>query len=91
MLDENGEKIKEPRYTMSVDDGPVVNVYAMSKEQADEVSAVVMATTKAYDYDESIISIVQEQAKAFFAGQKTAQEVARLVQGKVNIYVNEQG
>lgn len=89
-LDENGERIKEPRYTMSVDDGPVVNIYAMSQEQADEISSVVKAATKFYDYDESIISIVCEEAEAFFAGQKSAADVAKLIQGKVNIYVNEQ-
>ncbi len=90
MLDENGEKIKQPRYTMSSDDGPVVNVYAMSQEQADQITAVINATTKFYDSDMSIISIVTEEAEAYFAGQKSAEEVAKLVQGKVNIYVNEQ-
>ena len=30
------------------------------------------------------------QVDAFLSGQKTAEEVARLVQGKMSIYVNEQ-
>ena len=90
VLDENGDKVKEPLYTMSVDNGPVVNVYAMTQEQADEITSVIKAASKSFDYDESIISIVQEEAAAYFAGQKSAQEVAKLVQGKANIYVNEQ-
>ena len=40
--------------------------------------------------DETIMGIVSEQAQAFFNGQKSAEEVARLIQSKVNIYVNEQ-
>ena len=42
------------------------------------------------DYDESIISIVTEQAAAYFSGQKSAQEVAKLIQSKASIYINEQ-
>ena len=42
------------------------------------------------DQNDSIFAIVQEQAAAYFAGQKSAAEVARLVQSKANIYVNEQ-
>ena len=40
--------------------------------------------------NDSIYNIVSEQAQAFFAGQKSAEEVARLIQSKANIYVNEQ-
>ena len=32
----------------------------------------------------------KEEAAAYFAGQKTAQEVCKLIQSKVNIYINEQ-
>lgn len=42
------------------------------------------------NYDMSILDIVTEQAQAYFAGQKSADEVAKLVQSKANIYVNEQ-
>ena len=41
-------------------------------------------------FDGRILNIVKEQAQAYFAGQKSAEEVARLVQSKANIYVNEQ-
>ena len=36
------------------------------------------------------LDIISEQADAFLSGQKTAEEVAKLVQGKMMIYVNEQ-
>ena len=45
---------------------------------------------KLLNYDQSILDIVMSEAQAYFAGQKSADEVARLVQSKVNIYVNEQ-
>ena len=38
----------------------------------------------------SIMDIVTEQAAAYFSGQKSAEEVAKLIQSKANIYINEQ-
>ena len=89
-LDENGEKIETPRGGIGFGDGSTYEVYAMTQEQADKLLEVINTTTKVMDENDSIFSIVQEQAAAFFAGQKSAEEVARLVQSKANIYVNEQ-
>ena len=55
-----------------------------------QIRELVLTTTKVADYDQAILDIVKEQAAPFFAGQKTAEEVAKLVQSKANIYVNEQ-
>ena len=89
ILDENGEKIEESRGGW-VDETGEHNIYAMTQEQADEVLSVIETCTKVASYDTSIYDIVNEQAQAFFAGQKTVDEVARLIQSKANIYVNEQ-
>ncbi|MBQ9662709.1 MAG: extracellular solute-binding protein [Oscillospiraceae bacterium] len=89
ILDENGEKIEESRGGW-VDESGEHNIYAMTQEQADEVLSVIETCTKVASYDTSIYDIVNEQAQAFFAGQKSVDEVARLIQSKANIYVNEQ-
>jgi hypothetical protein len=34
---------------------------------------------------------VEEEAAAFFAGDKTVEEVARIIQSRVSIYLGEQG
>ena len=41
-------------------------------------------------YDETVMSIIREEAAAFLAGQRTAEETARLVQSRVSLYVSEQ-
>lgn len=41
-------------------------------------------------YDEVIIEIISNEAKALFNGAKTANEVAKLIQSKVSIYIAEQ-
>lgn len=90
ILDENGEKIPLARGSWYDETGMEHSVYAMTQEQADGVLSVIETCTKVANYDTSIYDIVNEQAQAFFAGQKSVDEVCRLIQSKANIYVNEQ-
>ena len=89
ILDENGEKIPVSR-GMIYDGMTYKEIYATTPEQAQQLRDAIAAATKLIDLDQSIIDIVTEQAEAFFAGQKTAEETAKLIQSKANIYVNEQ-
>lgn len=40
--------------------------------------------------DSTIIPIIQEEAAAFFNGDKTAEETARIIQNRISIYLGEQ-
>ena len=90
LLDEDGNKIELSQGSIGRADGSVVPVYAMTQEQADRLMAVIENTNRVMDENDAVFGIVSEQAQAFFAGQKTAEEVVRLIQSKANIYVNEQ-
>ena len=90
ILDENGEKKPLARMVFVDTLGKENKYYALSQEEADKLTELVTGTTRTLSQDESIFSIVEEQSEAFFQGQKSAEEVARLIQSKVNIYVNEQ-
>lgn len=89
ILDENGEKIPVSR-GMVYDGMTYKEIYATTPEQAQQLRDAIAAATKLIDFDQSIIDIVTEQAAPFFAGQKSAEETAKLIQSKANIYVNEQ-
>ena len=39
--------------------------------------------------DEEIMSMIEEEVEPFFAGKKSAKDVANIIQGRVKIYVNE--
>lgn len=89
LLDENGERI--PVSKGSVSDGiNTYEVYATTEEEAQQLREVTATTTKMMNLDQSIMDIVSEQAAAYFSGQKTAEEVAKLIQSKASIYINEQ-
>ena len=40
--------------------------------------------------DISLRDIIDEETQAFFSGQKSAEETARMIQSRATIYVNEQ-
>ena len=40
-------------------------------------------------FDEQINTIIQEETESFFAGQKSARDVAEIIQNRVQVYVNE--
>ena len=90
VLDEDGEKKPLSIGGFWQEDGTEVQVYAMTQEQADKLWEAVTTCNKVLEQDDAIYNIVFEQAQAFYSGQKTAEEVARLIQNKVTIYVNEQ-
>ena len=90
VLDENGERVQQARGQYIDNNGELQNIYCMTQEQADQILSVIETCTKVANYDTSIFDIVNEQAQAFFADQKSIDDVVRLIQSKANIYVNEQ-
>jgi ABC-type glycerol-3-phosphate transport system substrate-binding protein len=87
--DENGNVIEVPLTTWYVDDQEI-EVMAMTQEQADELMAVLDSTTRIARYDENISNIISEETEAYFAGQRSAQDTANMIQSRVKLYVNEQ-
>lgn len=91
LLDEDGEKIPIVRYSVWDEvEKKNVMVYAVSEEMANTLRELVSTTTKVSNYNSSIFDIVNEQVQAYFEGQRSAEDVAKLIQSKANIYVNEQ-
>ena len=90
ILDENGEKKQVPIGGYWTEDGTEKKVYCMTQAQADKMWEAVSTCNKIWQEDSAIYTIVFEQAQAYYAGQKTIEEVARLIQNKVTIYINEQ-
>ena len=88
ILDANGEKIPEQHY-YAINDG-MYTYYCLSQGMADKIMDLINTTTKVSVSDSAIEDIVKKQAAPFFEGQKSVDEVARLVQSNAKIYVNEQ-
>ena len=100
VLDENGERIQIPKNGMGFGGmwgfgfgfggGNTESIYAMTQEQADELLGVINSTDRVYSRDEDLMSVITTDCEAYFSGQKSAEEVCKLLQSKMTIYVNEQ-
>lgn len=85
--DENGEIIE---YDMTYYIGGMeIPITPMTQEEVDEVLGFIKTLDQPYSYDENLINIVSEEAAPYFSGQKRAEEVAEIIQSRVQIYVNE--
>ena len=60
-----------------------------TQEDVDRIERFISGVTNVYRTDSSLMDIVNEEAGAFFAGQKQASEVSALIQSRVQIYISE--
>ena len=95
LLDEKVQQAMErPYYMVEYDETAYINgveipIAPITKERADEIVAQLYSFTQVYRSDDTLLNIVREEAGPFFAGQKKAQEVAPIIQSRVQLYVNE--
>ena len=70
--------------------GREVTVAPPTEEKISGWMDYLKSITCADTVDEEIYNVIVEEAGAFFAGQKTVQDVAKTIQGRVWIYLAEQ-
>ncbi len=90
VLDENGQPIPVSHGGMSWGDDEIIELYAVTQEQYDAILALIDSATRFADYDTNIMEIISSEAAGFLAGDKTVDETARLIQSRVNLYIQEQ-
>ena len=66
-----------------------VTLDPLTQEQADDLYNYIWSVTQAYYSDDSLNNIITEESAAFFSGQKSAQDVADIIQSRAQIYINE--
>lgn len=85
--DENGQPILN---TPSVWYGDWQYEYHVStQEEMDQEMAIINQARASHGVDEQILTIIKEEAAAYFAGQKDVNSVASVIQSRVQLYINE--
>ncbi|RKM57055.1 carbohydrate ABC transporter substrate-binding protein [Butyrivibrio sp. X503] len=69
--------------------GSDIELKPLNKDEIDYVTDFVLSVDKVDDSNSEILNIISEEASAYFSGQKSADEVAKIIQNRVSIYVNE--
>ncbi len=88
MLDENGEPMIWPKTTWGYDDWEA-EIYAATPEQVQAVRDLIDSAVAASNNDETVLSIISEEAQGYFEGQKSAKDVAGVIQSRVQTYISE--
>ncbi len=86
-IDDDGNKVEYDE-TYWIGDKEII-IQPLSAERAQELKEYTLSVDKLYYYDSSISDIIAEEAAPYFAGQKTAEQAADIIQSRVQIYVNE--
>ncbi|MDR1328650.1 MAG: hypothetical protein LBK23_03535 [Oscillospiraceae bacterium] len=63
--------------------------YELTEEDIERSLRAIEGADTLYSFDEQISNIVMEEAEAFWAGAKTAEETAKIIQSRVSLYVGE--
>lgn len=62
---------------------------AASQQQVDVIKSLIEGAKLPNDNDTDVLKIINEEADAYFKGQKSAADVAKIIQSRVAIYVSE--
>ena len=89
VLNDDGSRKEAERDSTTVN-GRNYQYRIVTEEETALVETVIQATTRVLKMDDSIKTIITEGAAPFFAGQRSAEEAAKLIQSKATLYVNEQ-
>lgn len=89
ILDENGNPIAANGVSSISMDGWEYTFHVPSAEDIEIVKELIASAKPAATTDDSIIQIIQEEAGAYFEGQKSVDDVANIIQSRAQIFVSE--
>ncbi|MDR1329900.1 MAG: hypothetical protein LBK23_09905 [Oscillospiraceae bacterium] len=65
------------------------DIYAASQAEIDQILSLIADAGGLTRKDNFVSAIITEEAAPFFAGQKNAEDAARIIQSRVSLYVGE--
>ena len=90
LLDENGEPIPmNVGSSVGYQDGWSYTYRVATQEEVDLVMQLIESARPVYNSNDEVLNIINEEAAAFWQGQKSVDDVANIIQSRINIYVNE--
>lgn len=88
VLDADGNPEVYPKSTWGWEDWEA-EIYAATPEQVQQIRDLMDNSKAVVNSDQTILSMILEEASPYFEGQKSAQEVAGVIQSRVRVYINE--
>ncbi len=88
-VDNEGKRIPKERGSVTVN-GTDYPYEKVTDEEIARVESIIQMTTHVLKLDQALEDIIKNGAAAYFEGQYSAEEAARQIQSRANIYINEQ-
>ena len=66
-----------------------VHVFKATQEEVDVIRNLIDNVSGKHAYHVEIVKIIEEEAESYFQGQKTAEQVAEIIQNRVQLYLHE--
>ena len=88
-VDIDGNEVTEPETTAFFLNEQQVKIPVPTQEDVDKVLKMLESVDVKASVDSKISEIVNEEAGAYFAGQKSAEETADIIQRRVRVYISE--
>ena len=74
----------------SYEDGWSFDYHMVMQDEIETILNLVKDATPAFDLEnDEIIKIIREEAQGYYSGQKSAEDVAEVIQNRVRMYVEE--
>ena len=88
LMDEEGNFMQYPKTSWGYDNWDV-DIYAATQEEIEGIRRLIEIARPLSQESEEIYAIIGEEAAPYFAGQKSAEETAKIIQSRIQIYVSE--
>lgn len=88
-VDYDGNDMEIPRSIYEYK-GETVSLYAASEEEIEAVRELIAGALVVKRENRDILNILHEEAAYYFAGQKSAEEAAKIIVNRMNLYRNQE-
>ena len=90
VYNENVAEYREGKIQKTYNNGrTAVELNGITQEEENKLLSAIESATAGVFYDTNITDIIREESQGYFKGQKTADEVVKIVQSRVKIYLQE--
>ena len=89
LLEKELSKTGETGSGVGFGDGPIYNYHYATQEEIDTINSILSVAKIGDSASGEIFKIIEEESGSYFAGQKTLDETAKIIQSRVSIYVQE--
>ncbi len=70
-------------------DDTEIEIGPLTEDEAQVIRDIVYGATSESSYDDSLLNIITEEADYYFNGEKSAQEIAGIIQSRAQLYIDE--